>query len=350
MKTKHYLLILSTFNFLVACQNQPTPQNATPSPKQPSKTTRIKRTPEKEYHVIGITWITDHEGTLLRKDSSMSAASLGYYRLGYELEYSYASGEWLGIPVERTVTWEDRGYEISKVIKELAFVSKKATGTLQELTLIPSDLNKIVAITKFKEKTIQYVKPHELKEFLKLDLAFKIEYLSQKSRQIRALIKDSTGVTKKGNMLTLQMESQQKIFLSKPDQEEQRIEYEYIGQIPALNKYVLLVSYWESFEYILIDKTTGHEALRLHDWPHLSPDGKYLLILNDDVYNQYTEIELYTIDGEVYQPIVNLAFANWSTVEEVEKAFWGQDGYFYASIRPHNYESEQIEYIRIKIL
>lgn len=352
MKAKFFGYILFACSILAACQNQSAPINEPKRVTKPSEKKHKTSLPEQDRSkVIGATWIVDREGVLLRTDSSLSSASLKYYPYGEKIEYSYESDQWLGITVKRPWSGKDPwGYKISKVIDELAFVPKVSTGTLQNLELIPSDLNKLTSITKFKENTIQYDVPQSLNEFLKLDLAFKVEYWSQKSRQINALVKDSTGVTKKDNKLTLQLESKQKTFFNENENEENGVSYEYVGQIPILNKYVILAVYWESSAYLLIDKTTGKEVLRLSNFPHLSPDGKHILVLNDDVFNDYTEIELYTLTDEIYQAVVNLAFANWNPVEEVEKAFWGQDGYFYVSITPRNYESERDQYLRIKIL
>lgn len=359
MKVKHPIFILLfAWSILEACQNQPSSQQDLPPTVTPSVKKNRKTTTDKIYPVIGTTWVTDRDGVFVRTDSSLSAATTKYHHYGETIDYSYISDQWLGITIKRGWTGKDPwGYKISKVIEELTFLPRIATGELKTIELIPTDLNKILAQTKLKEKTIQFTPPQPLKEFLSLDLAFKVEYLSQKSRQIRALIKDSTGMTQKGKILTLQLESRQKTFVSTPEKEEHKTVYEYVGQLPTLNKYVLRMVYWESLQYSLIDKTSGAEVARLAEYPHLSPDGKYILVVDDDVFKEYPEIELYAVNGAVVEPIVNLVFANWIPAEEVENAFWGQDGYFYISVIPRNYhhvyddkEDVTTQYMRIKIL
>lgn len=359
MKAKFFGYILFACSILAACQNQSEPINEPKRVTKPSEKKHKTSLPEQDRSkVIGATWIVDREGVLLRTDSSLSSASLKYYPYGEKIEYSYESDQWLGITVKRPWSGKDPwGYKISKVIDELAFVPKVSTGTLQNLELIPSDLNKIVAMTKLGRKTLRFMQPQSLDSFLRMDLAFKVEFLSQRGKQFRAMNKDTVGIVEKGNVLTLQLKDKQKTFLSTPEKEEHKTVYKYIGHIPSLHKYVLQMQYWESVEYSLIDKTTGLEAARLAEYPHVSPDGKHLLVVDDDVYKEYPEIELYKINGDMITPIVNLVFAFWEPNEEVEKAFWGQDGYFYLSIIPKNHhyvyddrENVKTQYLRIKIL
>lgn len=359
MKAKFFGYILFACSILAACQNQSEPINEPKRVTKPSEKKHKTSLPEQDRSkVIGTTWIVDREGVLLRTDSSLSSAPLGYYGYGQSLKFAYASEHWLGFlaSVRQDQNFA-KGYQYPKRIEEWVYIPRKSTGALQELQLIPTDLNKIVAMTKLGRKTLRFMQPQSLDSFLRMDLAFKVEFLSHRGKQFRAMNKDTVGVVEKGNVLTLQLKDKQKTFLSTPEKEEHKIVYKYIGQIPSLHKYVLQMQYWESVEYSLIDKTTGLEAARLAEYPHVSPDGKHLLVVDDDVYKEYPEIELYQINGDVITPIVNLVFAFWEPNEEVEKAFWGQDGYFYLSIIPKNHhyvyddrDKVKTQYLRIKIL
>ena len=297
----------------------------------------------------------------MKQDTSYSAETLGSLEYGTKVKICEFTPNWLGIiaEIERVETqYSGSTYKVQR--KEKVYILKKSTGTLKEILLIPAELNKIVSITKLREKTIAYSEPQPLQEFLRFELAYKAEYLSNKANKVEHLLKDSTGVTVKGKQLTLQFASKQRTYESENENEneEDGVEYEYIGQIPAINKYVIRAIYWEDWEHILIDRTSGEESIRPHEFPHLSPDGKYILVFEDDEFKEYPEVELYSVNENTIEPIVNLAFANWSLPEAPESsAFWGKDGYFYISVIHRNYFDfygneikDKVQYMRIKIL
>ena len=305
------------------------------------------------------TYITDREGVILKEDTSELAKVLGHLSYGTQVRVYDSTSNWLGIwaYIDRVKTMPD-GIKYNRQEEEKIYIPKRSTGHLTELQLVPSDLNKIVSITRLKEKTITYIKPQPLQEFLRFELAYKAEYLSNKANKVEHLLKDSTGVKVKGTQLTLQFASKQRTYVSEPEKEEYGVDYEYIGQIPAINKYVIRAIYWEDWEHILIDRTSGEESIRPHEFPHLSPDGKYIIVFEDDEFKDYTEVELYSVNENTIEPIVNLAFANWSLPEEPENSgFWGKDGYFYISVIHRNYFDvygneikDKVQYMRIKIL
>lgn len=356
MKSEQCCLLLLIVFLFVFCKNGPEP-NINQNPLKPQKSKNIDEPSDVNTQPYK-THIIDREGVILKEDTSKSAKVLGHLSYGTQVKVYDSTSNWLGIwvTIDRVKTMPD-GIKYNQQEEEKIYISKRSTGQLTEINLVPSDLNKIVSITRLREKTITHIKPQPLQEFLRFELAYKAEYLYNKANKVEHLLKDSTGVKVKGKLLTLQFESKQKTYLSEPEKEEHKIEYEYVGQIPVINKYVLRLLFWESMEHSLIDKTSGEEVVRLHGFPHLSPDGKYLIVFDDSFYKTHPEIELYTVDGTSIQPIVNLAFANWTLPEGAENGFWGKDSYFYIPVIHRNYHEvygneikDKIQYMRIKVL
>ena len=355
MKSEQCCLLLLTMFLFVFCKNRSEP-SINQVHLKPRKSKSIDEPNEVNTQPYK-THIIDREGVVLKEDTSKSAKVLGHLSYGTQVKVYDSTSNWLGIwaRIDRVKTMPD-GIKYNRQDEEKIYIPKRSTGQLTELKLVPSDLNKIVSITRLREKIITHIKPQPLQEFLRFELAYKAEYLSNKANRVEQLIKDSTGVKVKGKQLTLQFASKQRTYENEND--ENGVEYEYVGQIPAINKYVIRAIYWESLEYILIDRTSGEESIRPHEFPHLSPDGKYLIVFDDDVFKFHPEVELYSVNEATIEPIVNLAFANWSLPEAPESSgFWGKDGYFYIPVIHRNYFDfygneikDKIQYMRIKIL
>ncbi len=317
MKSEQYCLLILLVFLFVFCKNGSEP-NINQDHLKPQKSKKIDEPSDLNTQPYK-TYIIDREGVVLKEDTSKSAKVLGHLSYGTQVKVYDSTSNWLGIwaYIDRVKTMPD-GIKYNRQEEEKIYIPKRSTGHLTELQLVPSDLNKIVSMTRLREKTITYIKPEPLQEFLRFELAYKAEYLSNKANKVEHLQKDSMGVKVKGTQLTLQFASKQRTYVSENENEEDGVSYEYIGQIPAINKYVIRAIYWESMEYILIDRTSGEESIRPHEFPHLSPDGKYLIVFDDDVFKFHPEVELYSVDGTSIEPIVNLAFANWSLPEAPE--------------------------------
>lgn len=356
MKSEQCCLLLLIVFLFVFCKNGPEP-SINQGPLKSKKSKNIDE-PSDVNTQLYKTHIIDREGVVLKEDTSKSAKVLGHLSYGTQVKVYDSTSNWLGIwvTIDRVKTMPD-GIKYNRQEEEKIYIPKSSTGQLTEINLVPSDLNKIVSITRLREETITHIKPQPLQEFLRFELAYKAEYLSNKANKVEQLLKDSTGVKVKGRQLTLQFASKERTYVNENENEEDGVEYEYIGQIPAINKYVIRATYWESLEYILIDRTSGEESIRPHEFPHLSPDGKFLIVFDDDVFKSHPEVELYTVNETTIEPIVNLAFANWTLPEGAESGFWGKDGYFYISVIHRNYFDvygneikDKVQYMRIKIL
>ena len=89
-------------------------------------------------------------------------------------------------------------------------------------------------------------------------------------------------ISKKNGVICLPLEnSTNKIFEdSVISENENQISYEYIGYEKALNSYIILVKYYETGEYMLINNKTGKES-KLWGLPIISPNQKKVCCYGD---------------------------------------------------------------------
>ena len=135
--------------------------------------------------------------------------------------------------------------------------------------------------------------------------------------------------------------------------------YTYLGNIPAIDQYVVLEDNERSLAYILIDKTTG-EKRRFEKFPFLSVDKKYIINIGRDYYNWEGIISLYRIKSIKPFEIDTLINGNtkwWAAYDfDKEPIFFSKNGFLYAPMNvipnffdEHNNPNKQRMYIKIGI-
>ena len=135
--------------------------------------------------------------------------------------------------------------------------------------------------------------------------------------------------------------------------------YTYLGNIPAIDQYVVLEDTERSLAYILIDKTTG-EKRRFEKFPFLSVDKKYIINIGRDYYNWEGIISLYRIKSIKPFEIDTLINGNtkwWAAYDfDKEPIFFSKNGFLYAPMNvipnffdEHNNPNKQRMYIKIGI-
>ncbi|MBF9220451.1 hypothetical protein [Hymenobacter ruricola] len=100
---------------------------------------------------------------------------------------------------------------------------------------------------------------------------------------------------------------------SSPDGPEGNdIGYAYWGSLPAAHQWVVDVTTDEGPAVLLLDQRTGRRT-DLLGAPALSPDGRYLLSVCEDVASggTPTEMSLYRVDGPIPQLVWNRALGDW---------------------------------------
>ena len=63
--------------------------------------------------------------------------------------------------------------------------------------------------------------------------------------------------------------------------------YTFIQDMPKINQWLVMASYYESYGYVFIDKTSVDSTM-LYGLPVASPDNKYIITFNQDIEAGFT--------------------------------------------------------------
>lgn len=147
----------------------------------------------------------------------------------------------------------------------------------------------------------------ELDSFYVGKILFKVESLNEKdfnltnqttvlfdTLEVANIQRDSNSVKRINDTLKLLTDIGEILVVNNPSDNDDFCKYEYLYFESRLNKYVIAGSYWESSDYLLIDKLTGTKSKYI-GLPSVSPNRKYILTGNCDLVAGFTYngIELY---------------------------------------------------------
>lgn len=91
--------------------------------------------------------------------------------------------------------------------------------------------------------------------------------------------------------------------------------YDFIQDMPDINQWLVLGSYWESYGYLLIDKTSG-DTTHLYGMPVVSPDKKHIITFNQDLQAGFTFNGLQLLEMQNGKPVL---------IGAKELYYWGPD-------------------------
>ena len=154
-------------------------------------------------------------------------------------------------------------------------------------------------------------------------------FLAKKKKEVNFIIRDTNVIHKINGELTLPCKVKNATFKDNPVEEESISIHTYVGQLKALNKYVVQTMGWEDYEFKFIDKTTGNTSHYFAGLPYLSPSKKNMLELTANVYSMTTELSLYTVKKNKIKSVFFASFCKWMLAEE---GFWAKDGNFYLAV------------------
>lgn len=222
--------------------------------------------------------------------------------------------------------------------------------------LTQSDLNLLSNSTE-NDSTTYYNEDVILTKYLKFELIDEKLYLAKKKKAISFLLADTLVFKKINGTISLPCQKKTVKFIDKPDAEEDIQLYYYIGQIKILNSFLILGTYWEEYDYKLIDKITGEVKLSFLDYPLISGNQKNIICIYANPYGATADLELYSMDKNKIKLIMSASFKNWLPAGEKNDTFWSNDGYLYLPVL-HNkaYWSQDgdlnknFQYMRIKII
>ena len=201
-----------------------------------------------------------------------------------------------------------------------------------------------------------------ISKYLNINQVSSEEYQEALKNKVDFLQRDTLAIVKKKGKLTFVCK-QRTVYLKDDISElaDKHFDmiYTYLGNIPAIDQYVVLEDTERSLAYILIDKTTG-EKRRFEKYPFLSSDKRYIINIGRDYYDKDRLISLYRI--EHIQPLkidtlVEGYTKSWDVYDlDKEPIFFSKNDYLYAPMNvvsnffdEHNNPNKQRMYIKIGI-
>ena len=201
-----------------------------------------------------------------------------------------------------------------------------------------------------------------ISKYLNINQVSSEEYQEALKNKVDFLQRDTLAIVKKKGKLTFVCK-QRTVYLKDDISElaDKHFDmiYTYLGNIPAIDQYVVLEDTKRSLAYILIDKTTG-EKRRFEKYPFLSADKRYIINIGRDYYDKDRLISLYRIEHIKPLKIDTLVEGytkSWDVYNlDKEPIFFSKNDYLYAPMNvvsnffdEHNNPNKQRMYIKIGI-
>ena len=311
----------------------------------------------KKNTVIKNVIVIDRKGAEIKERADRNSATLGIYHFGASLDVIEENEEWYGVSDRVTREMDKGGSTVETSTRwEKVYVLKSQTGSINDVILIPSDLNIVSSLTL--NENIEYFEAGKpLEGYLKIELVDKDVFQSERSSAINFLFADTTAVKKNRGVIKLKCKSKVVKYKDKPEKEERSQVFHYVGQIDFLDKYLIGGMYYERIDYRFIDRTTGEETQYFGDYPTISADKKHIICIYNNPYESTADLELYSINVKQIKHIMSASFVNWVPTVDTGEMFWSTDGYLYLTVYPSSSygqhdgsADDKFQYIRIKVL
>ena len=304
--------------------------------------------------VLREVYVNNRSGITAYQLPSGAAKKVQDYPFSAKLEVIEDNKEWYGIRERVFRQYNKNGTEIESVKWEKIYVKKSQTGSFNTIVLKPSDLN-VISYLLADGKDERSEKGRALKAYLKFELIDKALFEKKRPLAISFLSKDQMIKKKKG-VLSIPTAKKLVKFVDKDNGDDGDATFKYIGSIYFLNQHLVNGQYWEIADYKMIDSNTGETTQTFIEYPYISPNKKYIISAYANPYEQYTDLELYKIEGTDIIPIMSAGFENWMPATEPEDIFWARDGYLYLAVthsaafwKTDGSLNDKFQYIRIKV-
>jgi hypothetical protein len=231
--------------------------------------------------VLKRVFVIDRNGCEIKQRPDFSSQTLGTYNFGAELNVIEDTANWYGI-LQMNYGWEK------------VYVSKSATGSADQIKILPKELNVISSFT-INGNTKLFEKGKYLEDYISIELISKELFESKRKSSVNFLVSDTVENNKYENKVELKCHEKNIIFTDNPEIGESIREYSYVGIIDALNKYLVYCQYWEWHDYRFIDKISCEETQTFGDFPFVSANLKNIICINTNGYDRSGDIELYSI-------------------------------------------------------
>lgn len=247
--------------------------------------------------------------------------------------------------------------KISIILSALAFIFCVHTQA-QEVKLVPNQLTLVNYFSDRQGSLVGEINLFQVDSLLGISITTESHFNSLKDLQIPHIIVDTANYRKQDGILKLPVGETHIEFKDVDSDNESYENFYYMGQIPFLNSYLILLSGFEYIDYFLIDKTTGKRNEPVFvDYPFISPNKKYIVCIYACPYSIRAEMQVFKIADDKLEFLYSFSFPNWMPTTEHTSLVWVDDNSFVLkAIHPKIFWNEQGdinesgEYIKIEIL
>lgn len=287
--------------------------------------------------------IIDRNGAVVHANPDADSETFSTLEYGRKVEVLKTEGEWI-LVVSHTQKDSQQGY-----------IQKSQTGRFNEVKLIADDLHELAFIYRTDRETT--VETDSITSELKLELVDKSVYLASKANAVNFLKSDTTEIQKKDGIIKLKTKQKTRIFKDIPEITESIQTYYYVGQLEALNAYLIYGVYWEDADYTLINKTSGEEVQTFVDFPYISADQKHVVAIYPNPYDVTADFQFSRIKKKRPEVTYTASFKNWIPATETDEIFWTNDHFLYIPVvhsavywDDSGNINSNVQYIRIKVI
>lgn len=227
---------------------------------------------------------------------------------------------------------------------------KNPSNNVEVVKSLPVDTVVVLdttAHTVEEEEAIQFIKKHilsekdlytdydggsQLADFFVIELIDKDTFLKNKGSAVEYFTFDSTAIKKCKGVLRLPHSSGTLTLTDNLSDGENHKEYSYIGQVKALNAYLVSGIYWEDWNYFFVDKQGGRTIQTFANFPYLSADERFIVSVDVDSFEGAAYIDLYEVSDKRYiDPMIGMYIKNWIPLGK-DKIYWSTDNYLYMAV------------------
>ena len=305
--------------------------------------------------ILESVFVIENEGAEIKQLDNENSKTIGKLNYADKLDIIEFKSNWLGVKEIVTCEFENNGEKIKRTFWDKVYVKRSSTGKISDIKLNNQNLL-LVKGKNINEKAENSINNKPITDYISIELVEKDEFNNKKSSSNKSFIVDTADIKKNNGIIELICGNKIVKFEDKLTEDDEEQEFSYIGQFQILNQYLISCTYYEDYEYKLIDKFNGSE-LNIIDFPFLSQDNKHILCVKIDPYSISTDIELYNIKNNQIKLEMRTYFENWMPVTDKEEMFWSADGYFYIPVLhiailsyDRNNKKNKLQYLKIKIL
>ncbi len=227
---------------------------------------------------------------------------------------------------------------------------KNPSNDAQKVENLPADTVMVVdTATQVieEEQAIRFIKKHVLSEkdlytdydggnqladFFVIELIDRDTFLKNRVSAVEYFTLDSTSIKKYKGVLRLPCSNGAVTLTDNLSDGEHHKEFSYVGQVKALNAYLISGIYWEDWNYFMVEKNGGRTIQTFANFPYLSADERFIVSVDVDSFEGAAYIDLYEVSNKRYiDPMIGMYIKNWIPMGN-DKMYWSTDNYLYMAV------------------